>query len=364
MGSPTTTSIVHDIPTLVVGGGVAGSSAGIALAKAGVPFAVITPPSRGNLDYRIGESLGLGAEQLLIDLGVWEPFQRGGHRKVEHSFASWGSPMLVRREDQRGWILDRLAFDALLHDTSSEQASLRIEDWVRAVQQDASGWIVTTGHGERIRCQFIIDCSGRSAVVARKMTERHRLDRLIACHGALSRWDVSVEVTPASVVEAGELGWWYAVLLPSGKALLAWFTDACPGDMVRDHAVWQERLRTSTFAVPWLKSAGFETPGFPSVSPAGTVMLERAADATRGWAAAGDAALSVDPLSSHGILSALWMGRQVGVAAAAWINGDPQPLEDYRVEVARGASRYLKERTAMYASEQRYPASSFWQQRR
>ena len=364
MGSPTTSSIVHDIPVLVVGGGVAGSSAGIALAKAGVPFAVITPPSRGHLDYRIGESLGPGAEQLLIDLGVWEPFQRGGHRKVQHSFASWGSPMLVRREDQRGWILDRLAFDALLHDTASDQASLRIEDWVMAVQQDASGWIVTTGQGERIRCQFIIDCSGRSAVVARKVTERHRLDRLIACHAALSRWDVSVEVTPASVVEAGERGWWYAVLLPSGKALLAWFTDACPGDMVRDHAVWQERLQTSTFAVPWLKSAGFETPGLPSVSPAGTVMLEHAADATRGWAAAGDAALSVDPLSSHGILSALWMGRQVGVAAAAWINGDPKPLEDYRVEVARGASRYLNERKAMYASEQRYPESSFWQRRR
>lgn len=354
---------VVDLEVIIVGDGLAASAAAIVLAKQNIAFAIIAPRTKIQPTYRIGESLGAGAQDVLRSLGVWEKFLLGPHRPSSQFFTAWGAPLLQRRPEQPGWTLDRLTFDQMMKDAANASEPPRLDAAVRHVVREAGRWRVTTGVGEVLTCRFIIDGSGRAAAVARRLTTPRRYDRLVACHSLVDQTVTEVQPTPATLVESADEGWWYSTFLPSGKALVAWFTDSCPGSIIRDSDAWRTRLATSRFAVPWLESAGFQEAALPMISAAGTVVLASAADASLGWAAAGDAALAVDPLSSHGILSALWMGRQVGGAAAAWMQGDEKPLEDYRLEVARGASRYLSERRAMYAVEQRYPESLFWQRR-
>ena len=82
-----------------------------------------------------------------------------------------------------------------------------------------------------------------------------------------------------------------------------------------------------------------------------------------GWIAAGDAAAAYDPLSSHGIGSALADGRNAARAVAATLDGDPASFTTYRDRHLAGYTHYLCTRHAYYADEQRWPTAPFWSRR-
>lgn len=353
----------RSVPVVIVGGGVAAAAAAIALAAEGVECAVVAPIRSGMSGHRIGESLGSGGGDLLAGLGLRERFLAGPHRTAGPFFSAWGAPVLLRKPPTRGWTLDRVAFDTMLADAMATATPSRIDGSVRRVLREDADWLVDLGNGAAARGRFLLDCTGRASAIGRRLSTQRRIDRLVACHATLERADPGVEPTAATVLESARGGWWYATLLPSGRGLVAWFTDPCPGPILHDLAAWQAMLAESRFTGPWLASAGFAAPGLPAVTPAGTLYLDRAADAALGWAAAGDAAVAFDPLSSHGIVSALWMGQQAGRAAAAWIRGDARPVAEYADAVSRGTARYLGERRAMYTQERRFADLPFWRSR-
>ncbi len=271
---------VVDLEVIIVGDGLAASAAAIVLAKQNIAFAIIAPRTKIQPTYRIGESLGAGAQDVLRSLGVWEKFLLGPHRPSSQFFTAWGAPLLQRRPEQPGWTLDRLTFDQMMKDAANASEPPRLDAAVRLVVREAGRWRVTTGVGEVLTCRFIIDGSGRAAAVARRLTTPRRYDRLVACHSLVDQTVTEVQPTPATLVESADKGWWYSTLLPSGKALVAWFTDSCPGSIIRDSDAWRTRLATSRFAVPWLESAGFQEAALPMISAAGTVVLASAADAS------------------------------------------------------------------------------------
>jgi flavin-dependent dehydrogenase len=82
-----------------------------------------------------------------------------------------------------------------------------------------------------------------------------------------------------------------------------------------------------------------------------------------GWAAAGDAAAAFDPLSSHGLTTALWGGRHAALAAAACLAGDPEPVARYAATLRDAMSAFLRQRGSVYAHERRWPDRPFWQRR-
>ena len=65
----------------------------------------------------------------------------------------------------------------------------------------------------------------------------------------------------------------------------------------------------------------------PRGADAGSARLDRFVG--DGWVAAGDAALSFDPLSSQGMLTALYTGMKAGQALSAHLAGDGGALEAY-----------------------------------
>ena len=72
-----------------------------------------------------------------------------------------------------------------------------------------------------------------------------------------------------------------------------------------------------------------------------------------GWIAAGDAAAAHDPLSSHGIGSALDGGRRAARAVAAPLRGDDTAFPTYKERLLADYTRYLWTRNAYYRNERR-----------
>jgi flavin-dependent dehydrogenase len=82
-----------------------------------------------------------------------------------------------------------------------------------------------------------------------------------------------------------------------------------------------------------------------------------------GWLAVGDAAISFDPLSAQGILTALFTGMTAGQALHAHLTGDPDALTTYRTRLNAINTAYQRNRAITYRLEQRWLHRPFWRRR-
>ena len=98
-----------------------------------------------------------------------------------------------------------------------------------------------------------------------------------------------------------------------------------------------------------------------SIKAASSTFLPR--PAANDWIAAGDAAAAFDPLSSHGIGSAVAGGTQAASAVSAALDGDDGAFTRYTDRLRADYARYLWLRHAYYQEEQRWLDSPFWSRR-
>jgi flavin-dependent dehydrogenase len=353
---------------LIVGAGPAGATAALNLAGRHrvlmVERAAAAPP-------RIGESLPPAAARLLGDMGLLDEFLGQGHARYHGNRALWNGAQteyhFLRDPDGHGWHLARARFDAWLRDKARQRgAALLASASVDGITADEGGWRLRlrTAHGDCVaRAKIVIDASGRGAVLARKLgARRQRQDRL-ACG-----WLYGSERAPAeqgySHIEACELGWWYSAPLPGQRRVLAFHTDAdlAPPGALRD-AAW---LLAAARALPGmgalLAQGGFTAQTEGNVTVAHSAALD--AGAGPGWFAAGDAAISFDPLSSQGIFNALYTGLAAAEAADRALDGHLQAHRQYNDELASIGAAYRRHLAFWYGQEQRWPQAPFWRRRR
>jgi flavin-dependent dehydrogenase len=82
-----------------------------------------------------------------------------------------------------------------------------------------------------------------------------------------------------------------------------------------------------------------------------------------GWLAAGDAALSIDPLSSQGLFHALYTELAAAEEADQILSGDDAAYGDYAATLARIDEAYQQNLEAWYQLERRWPDQEFWRRR-
>jgi hypothetical protein len=85
--------------------------------------------------------------------------------------------------------------------------------------------------------------------------------------------------------------------------------------------------------------------------------------ANEGWLAVGDAAISFDPISSQGLLNALFTGLAAAEAADRYLQGDVLALSEYVKVIGGIRAAYRQHLQLCYASETRWPQAPFWQRR-
>jgi len=371
----------EDLAAVVIGAGPAGAATALLLAGAGLAVLLIGRDGQkgsGGLGEAVcgdrpGESLAPEVRPLLQRLGVLdrflatEPLPCYGNRSVWGGAGQLAAHDFITNRHGHGWHIDRRRFDAMLLEAATGAgatfaANVRIASATRLDR----GWrlLLRGPAGERVAtARLVVDASGRASAFARRQGARRLHDDYLVAATAFLRPGGAAAVDSTTLVEATPDGWWYSALLPDGRLATAFFTDpdlavahrpaTCSGWLALLHATEHTRHR--------VKAHDYRLVTPPRLVAAGSARLEPVVG--DGWLAAGDAAASYDPLSSHGIGSALAGGLHAAAAIRALLAGNNGALPAYAAGVAAAYALYLDLRRAYYADERRWSAAPFWQRR-
>lgn len=355
---------------VVVGGGPAGAAAAAAARADGLDVELLCA-SRGRRPVP-GESLPPGTETLLEEIFGAPMLDSADHRPSFGNRSSWGDAGLDTTEFARdpfghGWHLDRGAFDESLLDRL-RALNVRVRPATRVARQAWAGdrWQIELDDrpGDPIRASAIVDATGRCAHIARSQGARRcKLDRLVAAYWMLTAGDAQDEDC-TTLTEAVADGWWYTTPVSGRRRVVAYLTDAdlFPTRGARTARDWNDRLVHAQHIREALMDAACRLHDDPAILDAGVAHLDHPSGC--GWIAAGDAAVSFDPLSSQGILTSLVMGQGAGHAVAAMLTrADREPLIRWGSEYARLLESHLRLRAAYYGLERRWPNAPFWARR-
>lgn len=356
----------------VLGAGPAGAAAALSLRYLRPALRVaLVEPSRYDA-WRVGETLSPGCRELLAGLGCWERFESQRFLESFGTRAAWGGGELYDHEflfsaRGSGWHVDRARFDGMLCAAARDAGAEIVAETRFADAERCDGYWKLKLRGGGLEASWVIDATGRSAAFAvRQGARRLAADRLV---GVAVRFRAPGS-DPSTLVEAQPDGWWYSAATPENGLVVVWMSDA---DLVRrlglsDGTRWFEQLARSRHTAA--RVAGAAAEAGPIVRAAHSQRLSDFGDAGvngDGWVAAGDAACTLDPLSSQGILKALRTGKIASFVALDGLEGPAgraaSSLARYRQLLAAEYSRYLETRALFYGEERRWPESPFWARR-
>jgi flavin-dependent dehydrogenase len=350
------------VTVAVIGGGPAGLAAAIELRAAGVPVTVVA--GRRADRRRLVETLPADARPLLRRLGVWEEFQRAGHPPSLGVSSAWASAELIRSDAFTaplggGWLVDRDRFDAALLD-AARSAGAEVIDRAR-VSAVRPGWSLTVPTGpfarQDLAAAFVVDATGRTGLLARRYGAPRPADRLMCAYAVLP----AAPVTRRAVLESAPDGWWYAAGFDETRAVAGFFSDS---DLMRQTSAtrprrWHDLLARTRHVFDLLGRPG--TPAAVRTVPAASHCLTRLYG--EGWAAVGDAATALDPLTSAGVIAALRSGVDAAAGVRAALGGDYSALAAHQRRAQLRYTSYLMDRFRYYHMETRWPDAPFWRRR-
>ncbi len=352
---------------LILGAGPAGAIAALNLAST---RRVIVVDRRVAPVARIGESLPPAARRLLTDMGLWDDFLRQGHAACYGNRSLWNGVNaehdFLRDPDGQGWHIDRAQFESWLQAHAVDRgATLLTSTTLDSVTAIKDGWQVTLGAASgcvEVQAKVLIDASGRAATLSKQLGARRRHHDPLVCLWLYGR-DQRSTVDSRSQIEAVEHGWWYTAALPGQRRVLAFHTDSdLPiARVLRSRTALLEAAKATMEISAQLDAAGFVADAEIVTTAAHSATLQPVAGDR--WCAAGDAAISFDPLSSQGLFNAMYTGLAAALACDRRLSGEAIAFGDYSNDLHRIETAYLQHLDFWYGQEKRWPDSAFWQRR-
>lgn len=284
-----------------------------------------------------GESFSGAIRGPLTALNMWERFCSANPVAGYEQRSSWGevgTADSIFNVHGHAWYVDRDRFNLDLR-AAAEERGIPVHCYQRldSLERDRDCWHITFDGHSTVRARYLVDATGRTAAIARRLGVRARIhDRLVALTARVPR---NVVFDHAILISAAPEGWWYAAPVPQGH-VLAYFTDS---DLV------PRQLARSMQIVP-ASSAFTKT---------------RSRD---GWLVVGDACAAHDPLCGWGVHRALSNGIHAADAIGFYLmSGDASRLDSYDRHCRDQFEAYLTGLAHHYSLERRFPSSLFWRRR-
>ena len=382
------TESVWDV--VVIGGGPAGSATATTLARLGQRV-LLVDEQQGGAKFKLGESLPPRCVGLVTHfLGDLEASDEGGCGvfRTAGNVSVWATEHAQTTDfffTQAGFGLcvERVAFDEALRAKAvaagvTLQIGARFESCSRIVDTTFN-WQLGFGHGAPVHhARYLVDCSGRRAVVARALGNSvlDTDDKLFA----YAQWFATSgpDEDPYTRIEAGPYGWWYTNRLPgvqdgATRRLVVFHSDKdlSSAKLAASSDGFQELLCNSVHIRSLLESQRYRPVGAIRGAPAHSQRL--ASFCGDAWMAVGDAAQAYDPLSSQGIDKALRSGSHAGhlihyalsdgQAASSELGQDNHYIGQYVKQQQQLWQSYVSQRDFYYRMQPRWVELPFWRRR-
>lgn len=376
---------------VIVGAGPAGAATAITLARFG--RRVLLLEERMSPRFKLGESLPPSSIGMVRHfLGNPEDPEQAlpGLFKTAGNVSLWATGQadiadFFFTSAGFGLCVERLAFDEALRSRAvSAGATLlkgvRFQSCER-VTDEVFNWqleLASETLPERHRARYLVDCSGRRAVVAKALGVEvvNPDDRLFA----YAQWFSCVgdDDDRYTRIEAAPNGWWYSNRLPGSdgnetRRLVVFHSDKDlpEAKTAASAAGFDQLLGDSKHIGPLLEARGYRPCGEIRGAPANSQRLQHFCG--NAWMAVGDAAQAYDPLSSQGIDKALRTASHAGhmiqyaledcPRGAEGLGGDSTYALQYDEQQRQLWQTYLSQRDHYYGMQPRWPGNPFWQRR-
>jgi flavin-dependent dehydrogenase len=311
---------VSNPDVLVVGGGPAGCATAIGCAQLGLQ--VILIESKPFPRTHPGETLHPGVEPLLKQLGVLEPVLAAGFLRHKGNWVQWEAEnefVPFGEDDSAVWLgfqAWRADFDAILLNRARAlgveiiqpcHASSLVMDGCRVIG-------VETSLGT-FRAAKIIDAAGDHHWLAQQLglQIQYHSPRLIAYYGYVTGECPARDHAPAIVADSCGWTWTAKVRLQLYQWTRLSFVD-------------------QKIAKDWLPNEFFGLKIYQPMRAANVSWRIVSQPAGYGYFLVGDAAMVLDPTSSHGVLKAIMSGIWVSHAIASELLGnltEQQAIDHY-----------------------------------
>lgn len=351
---------------IILGAGPSGSAAATKLVREGMNVLVMEEQKART--FKVGETLPGIAGKVIAAAGFPNVLRKVAQLKCSGNRSCWGSSEMRLRSGLLdpyggGVHVDRAQLDGeLLRESIS--AGTQVLTGARFLRADRwqGAWTVLLRHEGQVRtvrCDSVIDCTGRRACFARAQSvQRVVVDKQVAVVSVLSGIAADDDDL-TTTIETAPKGWWYSTRIPHGRRIVVFFTD---GDILKDlnarSAEGFSSLMKLSIHFRSFLSVGYSVECPPAVVLADTSYVPVAAG--KQWCAAGDAAAALDPLGSAGIIDAV----KSGSAAARLVLSEFKNIDDYSNMVVDQVRANIKTRKSYYLMETRWPAERFWVRRR